>query len=117
MVPLYNFFSQRTDFFQSTASIPFVENSSIQFTALRAVRCKAIIHEFYERCQQRVLGPGSCRCADYSSHCDTGLGDIYCDQVHYLGASVEGKSPDLGWSSLGKTQLHPRTQEESLGFH
>ena len=73
-----------------------------------------LLSEFYERCLQELLGSGSYRCADYCSHCDTGIGDVHCNQVYYLGASAEDKSPDLVQSDLGKTQLYPRAQEEGI---
>ena len=73
-----------------------------------------LLFEFYERRRQGLLGSGSYRCADYCSHRDTGLGGVHCDQVYYLGPSAEEKFPDLGRSDLGKTLLHPRTQEEGI---
>ena len=58
-----------------TTSIPF-QHYSIQITALRAVKCKAIVYEFYEGCRQKLLGSGSHRCTDSCPYLNTRLNDI-----------------------------------------
>ena len=75
MVLSNDLFLVKTGSPKPTTSIPF-QHYSIQTTALRAVKCKAIVYEFYEGCRQKLLGSGSHRCADSCPYLDTRLDDI-----------------------------------------